>query len=252
MVIASSSNLPTTSAPRPQRHRRSSSPAVPRVGMLIVAAVALVVAAGCGRPVDGLLTALDASRISADGQMFWMSGEHQQPVLTEGEARRLAGNPLGVALRHLRSLEPGAALILAACPGSLSFDTLETITPDAAAALGRHRGPLQMDALSSLTPAAAAGLASHAGTLSLDGVRVIDPATAGFLARHRGLLALNGLSVLDAATARALAEHDGPVCLNGLGAIDKETAAVLASAGPLVTFHTPAGSLPCGAETATR
>jgi len=246
MVIKSSASAirPTTSAAaRSTRHRGSASPTVPRVSLLIVAVMALVVAAGCGRPLDGLLMGLEASHISPDGHVLWMSGEHRHPLLTEAEARRLAGNPLGAALRHLRALDPNAARILASCPGSLAFDTLETIAPEAAAALGRHRGPLQMDALASLTPDAAAGLAAHGGPLSLDGIRAIDPATAAMLARHRGLLSLNGVTALDAVTARALAGHDGAVCLNGVRTIDDETAAVLAAAGPHVTFHTRDGVL---------
>jgi len=215
--------LPPAASPAAAHHRIGW-----RALGAVVALTALVAASGCARSVDGLITALRASKTSADGTMVWLSGEHEGLRLSAADARDLARNPLGVALRHLHELDVTAAEALAACAGSLQFDALTTIDPAAARALAAHRGTLRLNAVAHLSPGAAAGLAGHPGRLSLDGLRTLDYPAALALARHRGPLVLNGLVTLDAAAAHALARHEGPVCVNGLELIDGETAAILA------------------------
>ncbi len=204
----------------------------------LVAGIVLVHAVGCARPADSLLLTLSSTKMSADGTMFWMSAEHDAAALSVGEARLLAANPLGVAMRRLVSLDDAVATALAACRGSLHFDALTTLSPAAARSLSRHRGILRLDALTDLSPDVAAELAGHDGRLSLDGLRSLDLPTARALARHRGVLVLNGLTTLDAAAAHAIAAHEGPVCVNSLDGIDGETAAILATGAPEAVFHT--------------
>ncbi len=207
----------------------------------VLAGLVLVHAAGCARPAESLLLAMSATKTSADGTMFWMSGEHDATVLSLDEARHLAANPLGVAVRRLTALDVAAATALAACPGSLQFDALTSISPPAARSLSRHRGVLRLDSLTHLSPDAAVGLAGHDGRLSLAGLRSLDLPTARALARHRGVLVLNGLTTLDAAAAHALAAHEGPVCVNGLDGIDGETAAILGTVSQGAIFFTRKG-----------
>lgn len=152
----------------------------------------------------------------------------RERVLTEEQARILAGNRVAVHLPELRELPPDVARHLGSCTGTLDFVVLESLGAAAAAGLAGRRESLRLAAVRELDAATARELAASVCALKLDGVTTLAPGVAAALARHRGLLSLNGVVELSAEDAEHLADHRGDLCLNGLASISAEAAAAFA------------------------